>query len=75
MVNTKQDADADLGLDFGERRESCVSAGAGAGAGKESVSVEEWVDVWGETVGRARNPAATTLMPLLLSLILTKLYP
>ena len=75
MVNTKQDADADLGLDFGERRESCVSAGAGAGAGKESVSVEEWVDVWGETVGRARDTAATTLQQLVLSLILTQLYP
>ena len=50
-------------MDFGERRESCVSAGpgAGAGAGKESVSVEEWVDVWGETVGRARDTTATTL--------------
>ena len=64
-------------MDFGERRESCVSAGAGAGAGagKESVSVEEWVDVWGETVGRARNTAATTLQQLVLSLILTQLYP
>ena len=56
-------------MDFGERRESCVSAGAGAGAGKESVSVEEWVDVWGETVGRARDTAATTLLPLMLSSI------
>ena len=73
MVNTKQDADADLGLDFGERRESCVSAGAGAG--KESVSVEEWVDVWGETVGRARDTAATTHQQLVLSLTVTQLYP
>ena len=22
---------------------------------KESVSIEEWVDVWGETVGKARK--------------------
>ena len=24
---------------------------------KESVSIEDWVDVWGETVGRARKLA------------------
>ena len=35
------------GFDFGDRRESSAS---GDILEKESVSIEEWVDVWGETV-------------------------
>ena len=35
------------GFDFGDRRES---SGSGDILEKESVSIEEWVDVWGETV-------------------------
>ena len=38
------------GFDFGERRES--SASRTEILEKDSVSIEEWVDVWGETVRR-----------------------
>ena len=43
---------ADDGFDFGDRAES---PDEGIDDSKDSVSIEEWVDIWGETVGRARK--------------------
>ena len=43
----------DDGFDFGDPFNEITEAPTE----KESVSIEEWVEVWGETVGRARKLA------------------
>ena len=42
----------DDGFDFGEKSTSLDEMTDNS---KDSVSIEEWVDIWGETVGRARK--------------------
>ena len=42
------------GFDFGEKIEE--ESEDEKSIAKESISIDEWVDVWGETVGEARKP-------------------
>lgn len=53
VISTKFSKKEDEAFDFGDRKTSTLSELSKPV--KESVSIEEWVDVWGETVGKARK--------------------